>query len=98
MRMKENHEHIDFNGYCDDWEEEVHAEQYDNYCLLCVEEFQDGEEFLELRCTHVYHSKCIEDASNEANFNCLTCQSVNIRRWRLYYYYQKLIESRLLYY
>jgi len=25
MQMKENHEHIDFNGWCDDWEEDIHA-------------------------------------------------------------------------
>ena len=73
MRLKELNAHIDFNGYCGDWEDETHGEQYENNCLLCIEAFQDDEEFLELRCTHVYHTKCIEEASDGANFNCPTC-------------------------
>jgi len=63
MRMKLNNEHIDWPGHCDDWDDATHADQYETNCLLCIEAFQDGEEFLELMCTHIYHTTCLETAS-----------------------------------
>ena len=60
MDMKEDNEHIDWPGYCADWDSTVHAAQYMNVCNVCQNIFQDGEEFLELPCTDVEHTDCIE--------------------------------------
>ena len=58
--MKEVNEHVDYPGHCNDWDEDIHPDQYDNTCRICNKEFEDGDEFLELACTHVEHTSCIE--------------------------------------
>jgi len=59
MVMKENNEHYDYPGYCNDWDSDVNEAQYGATCLICNNDFEDGDEFLELPCTHVFHTSCI---------------------------------------
>ena len=59
MRMKANNEFIDYPGYCDDWDSGLHPTQYDLNCFICQTPFRNGDEFLELSCTHVEHTECI---------------------------------------
>ena len=63
MRLKELNQHIDFPGHCDDWDQNTHGAQYANVCNICQEQFEDGQEFLELECTHVEHTECIVNAA-----------------------------------
>ena len=56
MRLKHTNEHVDYDGHCDDWDDNTHAGTYDDACTICNVEFEDGDEFLELTCTHVLHT------------------------------------------
>ena len=81
IRMKQNNEYINFPGHCDDWDINLHAMQYDIVCKICGEPFEDGQEFLELECTHVEHTSCIETQSWGQDHTCSTCGTEIIRRW-----------------
>ena len=73
MEMKKNNECYDYAGFCDDWDTETHESQYDPNCKICGNAFQDGEEFLELPCTHVEHTQCIMTKSWGQDHTCSEC-------------------------
>ena len=44
-------------------------------CLICLEEFVEGEECLLFECNHLYHTNCIYQYINTCNKNksCVIC-------------------------
>jgi hypothetical protein len=44
-------------------------------CLVCMEEYQDGETLKTLPCFHKYHKECIEGWFKHQNF-CPFCRNV----------------------
>ena len=41
--------------------------QKDNFheCVICLEEMKTGEELTVIRCSHIYHSHCIQTWANK---------------------------------
>ena len=47
---------------------------FNNYdCTICLEEFNNDEEIIKLKCNHLFHSKCIDDWI-EKNQSCPLCR------------------------
>merc|ERR1719210_94571 len=44
-------------------------------CLICLDEFNDGDDVKTLPCLHIYHQKCIERWLNTDN-SCPVCKTV----------------------
>lgn len=43
-------------------------------CLICLEEFKDGDDLKTLPCLHIYHQKCIERWLGTDN-SCPICKT-----------------------
>merc|ERR1719210_96220 len=43
-------------------------------CLICLDEFNDGDDVKTLPCLHIYHQKCIERWLNTDN-SCPVCKT-----------------------
>ena len=80
MRLKLTNQHLDYHGFCDDWHSATHSGVYDDECELCNNEFEDEDEFLELTCTHIFHTHCIRFASYGADHTCTTCGTVHVNQ------------------
>jgi len=48
-------------------------------CIICMEPLKKGEAVRILECTHVYHSKCIDQWIQESN-TCPMCKNPVIKR------------------
>ena len=48
--------------------------QKDNFheCVICLEEMKTGEELTVIRCSHIYHSHCIQTWANKKRI-CPLC-------------------------
>ncbi len=42
-------------------------------CVICLEEFQNGDEVITLPCFHLYHKQCIKDWLKK-NGSCPICK------------------------
>ena len=42
-------------------------------CTICLEEFNNDEEIIKLKCNHLFHSKCIDDWIKK-NQSCPLCR------------------------
>ena len=47
-------------------------------CAICVDEFEDGEDVRILPCSHIFHSKCIDEWLSNYSSLCPLCKA-NIR-------------------
>ena len=50
-------------------------EEGENECMICMCEYENGEELLTLDCFHSYHTQCILDWFKKSNF-CPICKHV----------------------
>ena len=75
MIAKNQNKHVLFHGYLDDWDPLTHGLQYDGECHICEEYIQEDEEFLELECTHIEHTKCIELTMVNNTHSCAECNT-----------------------
>lgn len=46
---------------------------FDNPCVICLNEYKNNEEVYKTPCSHIYHSKCLEQWFKENN-TCPTCR------------------------
>jgi len=53
--------------------EELLKDNNDNNCTICLEEFNNDEEIIKLKCNHLFHSKCIDDWIKK-NQSCPLCR------------------------
>ena len=53
--------------------EELLNNDEDNDCTICLEEFNNDEEIIKLKCNHLFHSKCIDDWIKK-NQSCPLCR------------------------
>jgi hypothetical protein len=53
--------------------EELLNNDEDNDCTICLEEFNNDEEIIKLKCNHFFHSKCIDDWIKK-NQSCPLCR------------------------
>ena len=44
-------------------------------CPICLDEIKDNERYQLLRCSHVYHKKCILEWLDRSN-TCPTCREI----------------------
>ena len=49
-------------------QEEKHVDQYDNECLICLEDLNPGDKVGRLECLCVFHYKCIKDWFNKKGY------------------------------
>lgn len=53
--------------------EELLNDNNDDDCTICLEEFNNDEEIVKLKCNHLFHLKCIDDWI-EKNQSCPLCR------------------------
>ena len=53
--------------------EELLNNDEDNDCTICLEEFNNDEEIIKLKCNHLFHLKCIDDWIKK-NQSCPLCR------------------------
>jgi hypothetical protein len=53
--------------------EELLNDNNDDDCTICLEEFNNDDEIVKLKCNHLFHSKCIDDWI-EKNQSCPLCR------------------------
>ena len=73
MILKEDNKHYEWEGFCSDWDTNTHWGVYDNKCTICKLTYEDREEFLELTCTHLFHTHCLESIFSGEDLICDTC-------------------------
>lgn len=54
----------------------INDENNENNCIICLDNFSNGNEYYELNCGHIFHPNCIRKWYS-ANGNCPICRGSN---------------------
>ena len=73
-------DHEIFYGHRDIWDREIMMDIHFGICLGCYITFKDGDEYLELECTHIEHTACIISRGRGDDPKCTACDAVIRKR------------------
>ena len=50
------------------------TEDMNEKCLVCMEEMNEGDIYIDIKCKHVYHKECLTEYLTKYNHICPTCR------------------------